>query len=171
MANRRVAPPELQPKEFSFTAENAEWAKKPKPKVDVKQPQNNMNPADLVVGVLVGRGAVWLMPRLELAATGLYPVASLTTVAITPTPAALILSRTCSRDVSFGPNVTLALGQLGLVAKVLVEVFQEPSCRSSVPMPTTVDNDEKLVEVVVCAVAMASTLISYWPGAALSLTA
>ena len=28
MAVRRVAPPELQPKEFSFTAENAEWAKK-----------------------------------------------------------------------------------------------------------------------------------------------
>lgn len=28
MAVRRVAPPELQPKEFSFTAENAAWAKK-----------------------------------------------------------------------------------------------------------------------------------------------
>ena len=28
MANRRVAPPELQPKDFAFTAENAEWAKK-----------------------------------------------------------------------------------------------------------------------------------------------
>jgi NADH-quinone oxidoreductase subunit E len=28
MAVRRVAPPELQPKDFSFTAENAEWAKK-----------------------------------------------------------------------------------------------------------------------------------------------
>jgi NADH-quinone oxidoreductase subunit E len=28
MAVRRVAPPELQPKEFTFTAENAEWAKK-----------------------------------------------------------------------------------------------------------------------------------------------
>ena len=27
MANRRLAPPELQPKEFSFTAENAAWAK------------------------------------------------------------------------------------------------------------------------------------------------
>ena len=28
MANRRLAPPELQPKEFAFTAENAAWAKK-----------------------------------------------------------------------------------------------------------------------------------------------
>ena len=28
MAVRRVAPPELQPKDFAFTAENAEWAKK-----------------------------------------------------------------------------------------------------------------------------------------------
>jgi NADH-quinone oxidoreductase subunit E len=28
MAVRRVAPPELQPKDFSFTAANAEWAKK-----------------------------------------------------------------------------------------------------------------------------------------------
>jgi NADH-quinone oxidoreductase subunit E len=28
MAVRRIAPPELQPKEFSFTAENAAWAKK-----------------------------------------------------------------------------------------------------------------------------------------------
>ena len=28
MANRRLAPPQLQPKEFSFTAENAAWAKK-----------------------------------------------------------------------------------------------------------------------------------------------
>ncbi|MBM3528712.1 MAG: NADH-quinone oxidoreductase subunit NuoE [Alphaproteobacteria bacterium] len=28
MSVRRVAPPELQPKEFSFTAENADWAKK-----------------------------------------------------------------------------------------------------------------------------------------------
>ena len=28
MANRRLAPPNLQPKEFSFTAENAAWAKK-----------------------------------------------------------------------------------------------------------------------------------------------
>jgi NADH-quinone oxidoreductase subunit E len=28
MAVRRVAPPALQPKEFSFTAENADWAKK-----------------------------------------------------------------------------------------------------------------------------------------------
>jgi NADH-quinone oxidoreductase subunit E len=27
MANRRLAPPELQPKEFAFTAENLEWAK------------------------------------------------------------------------------------------------------------------------------------------------
>ncbi len=27
MANRRLAPPEQQPKEFSFTAENAAWAK------------------------------------------------------------------------------------------------------------------------------------------------
>ena len=27
MANRRVAPPDKQPKEFSFTAENAAWAK------------------------------------------------------------------------------------------------------------------------------------------------
>jgi hypothetical protein len=27
---------------------NEEWAKRPKPKVDAKQPQNNMNPADLV---------------------------------------------------------------------------------------------------------------------------
>ena len=27
MAVRRVAPPELQPKTFAFTAENAEWAK------------------------------------------------------------------------------------------------------------------------------------------------
>src|ERR1043166_169250 len=27
MATRRLAPPELQPKEFSFTAENAAWAK------------------------------------------------------------------------------------------------------------------------------------------------
>jgi NADH-quinone oxidoreductase subunit E len=28
MAVRRVAPPELQPKDFAFTAENADWAKK-----------------------------------------------------------------------------------------------------------------------------------------------
>ena len=28
MANRRLAPPDKQPKEFSFTAENAAWAKK-----------------------------------------------------------------------------------------------------------------------------------------------
>jgi len=28
MANRRLAPPELQPKEFAFTVENAAWAKK-----------------------------------------------------------------------------------------------------------------------------------------------
>ena len=28
MANRRVAPPDKQPKEFSFTAENAAWAQK-----------------------------------------------------------------------------------------------------------------------------------------------
>jgi len=28
MAVRRVAPPELQPKDFAFTAENVEWAKK-----------------------------------------------------------------------------------------------------------------------------------------------
>jgi NADH-quinone oxidoreductase subunit E len=28
MSVRRLAPPELQPKEFAFTAENAEWAKK-----------------------------------------------------------------------------------------------------------------------------------------------
>ncbi|MBX9844062.1 MAG: NADH-quinone oxidoreductase subunit NuoE [Xanthobacteraceae bacterium] len=28
MAVRRVAPPELQPKDFAFTAENTEWAKK-----------------------------------------------------------------------------------------------------------------------------------------------
>ena len=28
MAVRRVAPSELQPKEFAFSAENAEWAKK-----------------------------------------------------------------------------------------------------------------------------------------------
>jgi NADH-quinone oxidoreductase subunit E len=27
MANRRLAPPELQPKDFAFTAENLEWAK------------------------------------------------------------------------------------------------------------------------------------------------
>jgi len=27
MANRRLAPPELQPKDFAFTAENMEWAK------------------------------------------------------------------------------------------------------------------------------------------------
>src|SRR5947207_14850020 len=27
MANRRLAPPDQQPKEFSFTAENAAWAK------------------------------------------------------------------------------------------------------------------------------------------------
>src|SRR6476646_5360411 len=28
MANRRLAPPEQQPKEFSFTAENRAWAEK-----------------------------------------------------------------------------------------------------------------------------------------------
>ena len=27
MANRRLAPPDKQPKEFAFTAENAAWAK------------------------------------------------------------------------------------------------------------------------------------------------
>ena len=38
MAVRRLAPPELQPKEFSFTAENAAWAKKQIAKISGRPP-------------------------------------------------------------------------------------------------------------------------------------
>ena len=81
------------------------------------------------------------------------PVASLMTLAMTPTPAPLILSRSRATDVSPGPVMTLALGQFGLVVKVLNDLSQCPTSMFKVPRPMVVANGEKVAATVVCAAA------------------
>jgi hypothetical protein len=94
------------------------------------------------------------------------------TEATTPTPAALILSRMRSSELSCGPIMTSDLGQLGLVEKAVWELFQPPSSMCKVPRPMTVPSPVNEADVVVCAAARLFTSTRYAPAAALpSLTA
>ena len=68
------------------------------------------------------------------------------------------MSRMRSSEVSFGPKVMLALGQLGLGAKVVGGTSHEPISMFSVPSPTTVESDENVAVLVTWADASWVTL-------------
>ncbi len=65
-------------------AQSEEWAKKPKPKVDVKQPQNVMNPTDLIAKTRVWFDLIHL--ALQTDSTRLVTLQLLGTSGVPPVP-------------------------------------------------------------------------------------